>query len=252
MLNYKLAVLITTFLRDKLLCKTLQSIVDFYPTGTLVLIADQGYNDDEKNINIDYFKAQVPCEYHRLPFDCGLSYARNYLINRAHELNIPYILMSADSIQFTQKYDFSIMYRYLESAKENGLIGFELEGSKCPWEYNMRVDKLGIHLFKSTLYTSFEQTQFLHCEITRNIFLAKTESMLNLYDNELKLAEHELAFFDYKNRGYKVFWTNALKFKRVQNSNTKEYEEYRKRFNDYRKLLQEKLDISGWVILPKK
>ena len=252
MYNYNLAILITTFLRDKLLYKTLQTIVDYYTTDCIVLIADQGYSDDEKIINIDYVQAQIPCEYHRLPFDCGLSYARNYLVNRAHELNIPYILMSADSIKFTQKCDFSIMYRYLEITKENGLIGFELEGSKCSWEYNLVVDKKGIHFIQPTLCTSFEQTQFLHCEITRNIFLAKTDSMLNLYDNEMKLAGHELAFIEYKKRGYKVFWTDTLKFKRIVNSNTKEYEDYRKRFKDYRKLLQEKLDIAGWVILPHK
>jgi glycosyltransferase involved in cell wall biosynthesis len=250
-MSYKIAILITTFLRDKLLYKTLQTIVDFYPNESIVLIADQGYNDEEKNINLDYIKSQIPCEYYRLPFDCGLAYARNYLIQKAHEQQIPYVLMLADSIRFIASYRFEPIMQFLELEDNRALVGFDLAGSKCPWEFLMEVTPKGIKMYRSTKHTFFGNIKLTQIDICRNVFFAKTAAILNLYDNDMKLCEHELAFLELKKRNYKAYCTDAYVFERVNNSNTKEYETYRRRFQDYRKLFQEKLDISGWVILPK-
>ena len=52
--DYKIAILITTFLRDKLLYKTIQSIINNYPKDCIILIADQGYTDSEKDITIEH------------------------------------------------------------------------------------------------------------------------------------------------------------------------------------------------------
>jgi hypothetical protein len=247
-MNYKIAILITTFLRDNLLYKTLQTIVDNYSKDCIVLVADQGYSDSEKDITIDYYKSQIPLEYYKLPFDCGLSYARNFLVNKANEMNIPYILMSADSIQFIQLYDFQPIIEIMESDKQLGIIGFELEGSKCQWEFNMELTPEGIKLLSPKEIIKTNNYIFKKIDIVRNIFLAKTKTMLNLYDNDLKLAEHEDAFLKYKSSGYKVYWTDSVLFKKINTNSSDEYKNYRKRFGDYRKLLCQKLGIKGWVI----
>lgn len=243
-----IAILITTFLRDSLLYKTLQTIIDYYPNNCTVLIADQGYNSSDKDVQIDYYKSQIKLEYYKLPFDCGLSYSRNYLISKAKELNIPYILMCADSIQFSQSYNFEPIIRILESDTQLGIVGFALEHSKCPWEFNMEVTPTGIKMLSSSNYTDFEGIRYKQVDICRNIFLAKTDTMLNLYDNEMKLMEHELAFLEYKKRGYEVYWTDSYVFKKITSRNNAEYESYRKRFGDYRRLFEQKLGIKGWVI----
>jgi glycosyltransferase involved in cell wall biosynthesis len=247
----KIAILITTFLRDSALYKTVQSIVDNCPDNCTVLIADQGYQTDEKIITYDYFKSQIPCEVFYLPFDCGLSYARNFLVNKAKELGYEYCLVSSDSIQFTKKYNFEPIVELLETTEEYGLCGFDLENSKCPWEYKIDIQPNGIHLIPSEDILSFNGKIYRSVEICRNIFLAKTNSINGLWDNEMKLGEHELAFIEYKKRGYKVFWTDSIKFKKNNAAGGDEYKEYRKRLGDYLKLLRKKLNISGWVVYDK-
>ena len=242
-----IAILITTFLRDSLLYKTLQTIVDYYPNNCTVLIADQGYNSSDKDVQIDYYKSQIRLEYYKLPFDCGLSYSRNYLISKAKALNIPYILMCADSIQFSQPYNFEPIIKTLEADAQLGIVGFDLVGSKCPWEFDMEVTPTGIKMLSSSNYTEFEGIKYKKVDICRNIFLAKTDTMLNLYDNEMKLMEHELAFLEYKKRGYKVYWTDTISFKKVTTITSDEYQNYRKRLSDYRPLFEQKLGIRGWV-----
>lgn len=251
----KIAILITTFLKDELLYQTTQSIIDIFPKESILLIGNQSYKTDEEklrgfsdfNINIDN-PAHFPINYYILPYDCGLAQSRNFLINKAHELEIPYILMMADSIQFKACYDFMPFIEFLKEIPNRGLIGFDLEGSKCPWEWNMELTPEGIKVSPSSLFIDYYGIKISKVDICRNIFLAKTETMLNLYDNEMRLAEHELAFIEYKKRGYEVFWTNHLTFKKIVDKSTPEYQANRDRFGHYRDLLKKKLNINGWII----
>lgn len=243
-----IAIIVTTFLRDTTLYKTIQSIIDHFPDKCVVMIGDQGYQTDEKIITYDYFKSQIPCEVFYLPFDCGLSYARNFLVNKAKELGYEYCLVSADSIQFIDKYNFEPIIEFLNSDSTFGVMGFELVNSTCPWEYNMLVDKKGIHLSVSDDYIISNNISFKKVDICRNIFLAKTSSIMDLWDITMKLAEHELAFLELKKRNVNVFWTDAIKFKKSNCAGSDEYKEYRKRFNDYQKILKQKLNIETWII----
>jgi len=249
---YKIAILITTFLRDSLLYKTIQTIVDNYPEDCIVLIADQGYADSEKDITLDYYKSQISLEYFKIPFDSGLSYARNFLVQKASEMSIPYCLVSADSIQFNRIYNFTPIIQFLELDEKRGIVGFDLENSKAKWEYCMEVTPKGIQ-FNSPLNNNVQYLDIIYkkVDICRNIFLAKTKTLLNLWDEELKLAEHEMAFLEYKKRGYEVYWTDSYVFKRISGRNNEEYETYRKRFGNYQKIMKQKLGITGWVIYPK-
>jgi hypothetical protein len=251
----KIAILITTFLRDELLYNTVQNIIDCYPKDSILLIGNQSYITDEEKLNgFSNFNAHIdnpayfPIEYYNLPFDCGLSYARNFLIQKANEMNIPYILMMADSIQFLASYSFMPFIQFLELENNRGIVGFDLEGSKCPWEWLMELTTQGIRVTPSNKITYFGNLMFKEVDICRNIFLAKTSTMINLYDSEMKLGEHELAFLEYKKRGYKVYWTDALLFKKIISESNPQYNTYRKRFSEYRELLKKKLNITGWII----
>ena len=244
------AILVTTFLRDKLMYDTIQSIVDNYTNDCMVLIADQGYRDDEKSSTYDYFVSQINCEVHYLPFDCGISAARNFLISRAKELDIPFCLMLADSLQFTSVYNFDSIEEFLNSDEKYALVGFTDIGRKAKWEYDLYVDKKGIHFVDTNNMVQFNELVFKKIDICNNVFLAKTDAILNLYDNEMKLCEHELSFIELKKRGYQCFYTDSIKFKHVSRVND-EYDEYRKRFGDYQKLLRQKLNIESWIIYDK-
>jgi hypothetical protein len=248
----QIAILITTFLRDSLLYKTLETIVSQSTETCITLIADQGYSSSEKDTQIDYFKSQIPLEYHTLPFDCGLSAARNYLVRIANEKNIPYILMLADSIQFSQIYDFQPVIAFLEQDNKKGLVGFLDEGRKAIWEYDMEITPRGIKFSISDNYVEFMGIKYLKVDICNNIFLAKTNTLLNLWDEELKLGEHEDAFLAYKKRGYEVYWTDKYVFKKISSNTSEEYRAYRNRLPDYLKLVKQKYNMNSWVIYPPK
>jgi hypothetical protein len=202
----KIAILITTFLRDSLFYKTLQTIVDNYPDNSVVLIADQGYSSLEKLTNISYFKSQIPIEYYSIPFDSGLGFAKNFLVQKALELQIPYCLVMPDSIQFTESYNFYPLFIYLNN---NILINFELE----------KIESINL----------------------KNIFIAKTDILISLWDDEMKIYEHELAFTEYITRGYKIVWNKDYNFKKIKNRSNKEYAIYCKRLEDYKKISIKKI-----------
>ncbi len=238
----KIAILVTTFNRDALLRQTIDNILLYKPKDSIILIGDQ--NPTEEKLH-EYEQEDV--FYYKLPYDCGLSYSRNYLVNETFEFSCPYVLLMADSIQFIEPSDFRPLMTILEQNRKLGIIGFELSGSKCPWEFIMSLTKEGFYLDSTKIYSEINNIKFKHVDICRNIFLAKTETLLNLWDNDLKLAEHELALWNYKQRGYFVYWTDYLKFRKIIDKTSSEYTQARNRFNDYRTLLQNKLNISGWV-----
>lgn len=237
-----IGIIITTFNRDNLLEQTITNIKSYAPKNSIILIGDQ---NPTKEKELKYEDTNV--FYYSLPNDCGLSYSRNFLINEAYEFSCPYILMMADSIQFSDKYNFIPLINILNTDSKLGIIGFDLVGSKCCWEFLLDLKDDGFYLNSSNNFIEQNNIKFKIVDICRNIFLAKTDSLLNLWDNEMKLAEHELAFWNYKKRGFKVYWTDMIKFKKITNQNNNDYNLSRKRFNYYRELLKKKLHVSGWV-----
>jgi len=203
--NYKIAILITAFLRDNLLYKTIQSIVDNYTNSCIILIADQGYADTEKDITIDYFKSKIPLEYYHLSFDCGISIARNYLVHIANEKNIPYVLIMTDSIQFTEMYNFEPLFL------DKMIINFKLKN----------VEPIPL----------------------KDIFLAKTSLLINLWDKEMKIFEYQLALSECIKKGYQIVWNEDYNFKKVKSRSTEEYQTYCKRIKEYKKLSEQKMKV---------
>ena len=202
----KIAILITTFLRDNLLYKCIQSIVDNYNDSYILLITDQGYADSEKDITIDYYKSQIPLEYYPLSFDCGISIARNCLVQKAFEMNIPYCLIMPDSIQFTESYNFESLF---EDLNNNVIINFKLKN----------IEPIAL----------------------KDIFLAKTNLIGDLWDNEMKIYEYQLVFAECIKRGYKIAWNEDYNFKKISSRSTEEYYSYCKRIKEFKKLSEQKL-----------
>ena len=111
----------------------------------------------------------------------------------------------------------------------------------------MDVNPNSIKLSVSDTYVENNFIKYKKVDICRNIFLAKTDTISNLWDDEMKLCEHELAFLEYKKRGYEVYWTDYLSFKKISTNTSEEYKIYRDRLGNYQKILKQKLNISGWV-----
>ena len=245
-----IAIILTTFLRDNLLYKTMDSIVENYTNNCTLLIADQGYNCTEKQINIDYVKSQIPCEYYRIPFDSGLSFGRNFLVNKANELGFKYCLLIADSIRFIKVYDFNPYINFLNSNKDYGIVGFGLENYNV-WRGSIELIKEKCFLVDKPKGDAifYDSVPFINVDHCSNFFLAKTDALIKSpWDNELKLMEYEDFFWRLKtNTDYKVFWTNSL-IGHYTKSRTEEYKTYRNRARtQFSRLVELKYNIKRWV-----
>jgi len=241
----KIAICITTFLRDSLLSDTIKNTLSFISDNCIILIGDQNWSLEKYN----YFSnLDSKIFYYQLPFDAGLGYTRNFLVSKAKELNCNYCLITADNIQFIEKYDFSPFIDFLEKKSERGIVGFELLNSKCPWEFLITLTPDGIKFDSSKKFITENGITLKCVDICRNIFLGKTNTLLNLWDNKMKLGEHELSFIEYKKRGYKVFWTDIIVFKKIIGKNTPQFNTGRSRFLKYIEILRKKLNISNWVV----
>lgn len=254
----KIAILYTTFIRPELAHQTLFSIYQNWQDNFFLLVADQGEPEDRKLIfpfSEEFATFMEKLKYFHLPFDCGLSFARNFLVEKALEMKIDYCLITADSIQFTpqtiEKLQAAISY--LRSDKALGILGFELNG-RIPWEFFMDIKDGHFFLKKPGDLKTDEKTglRVKECDICRNFFLAKTKILSKIrWDDELKLCEHEDFFWRFKQAGYKAAWTPNISAEYI-NSKTPQYEGFRNRiYTEYMQLLQKKYHLSGWVIYDK-
>jgi hypothetical protein len=249
----KIAILLTTFLRDNLLYEACDSIKQYAHDDYMLLIADQGRASTVKTAYYEQLKKDISCEVYALPFDCGLSYARNFLVEKAKEYNLSYCLLFADSLRFIQNYDFESIIEFLNSNTNYGIVGFPAHQSPDNWRGSINLipeQHFLIDIPKEPLI-NYKNITFLPVEQVSNLFLAKTNVLLeNKWDNELKLMEFEDFFWRLKtNTSYKVFYTDYFYgLYTPQQHGLPEYNEYRRRANGiYMQLLEKKYNIARWM-----
>lgn len=276
----KVAIILTTFLRNELLYNTINSILKYWSDNYVLLVLDQGKMTETNLKTLQYLtklvqisdftykpiegdgSVQAPLkrayneqlEYWQLPFDCGLSASRNFGVERAKQLNIPYCLITADSIKFTQSYNFQPIIEFLEANEKRGTVGFNLKNRIC-WEcdidliegkhFLLDIPKRPVHIYKNI--------NFQQLDVCRNFFLAKTEALLHTkWDEKLKLSEHEDFWFRFKNSPYSSFYTNYIEAEYI-NFKPTDYNKMRKRMNgEFRAILKKKYGITGWVAYTKE
>lgn len=247
-----IAVIYTTFLRTELMQQTLLSVLQTVPKDVMVLVGDQ----DFKNDNYVQFKKYDNLVITQLPYDCGVSYARNVLIEKAHiEYNCEFIILSADSIKFTPKtWNEAIIEKCINVLRSNekyGIIGLDLENRE-PWEYSLRLEVPTGFIISKTIGLQFatqEDIDIRHCDICRNFLIAKTKTMLIVpYDNDLKTGEHEDFFYRFKQAGYVVGYTKALQATYVKDAPAAYFKMRKRLYHEFSKKLMIKYKINKWVI----
>lgn len=242
----KIAIIYTTFLRDSLMFKTIKSITDNLPDNSILLIGDQ--NPIPKKY-CSPFNPQVIA--YQFPFDCGLSYTRNFLVQKAKELGCDYCLVTADSISFKQKYNFKPIIDFM--SKENvGLVGFELK-NRIYWNCDIIVEKdKWILDVPQRNPIKFKDINYQPCDIVRNFFLAKTKTLLDIkWDNKLKLFEHMDFFYRYSQK-HKVYFTDYIKADYISKDN-EFYHKYRHcRKSEFTRIFHNKYNIKSSHYYTKK
>lgn len=239
-----IGILITTFLRNNLLQECLNSLSNYWNNEYYFIVVDQNESSCLDSITVP---KNIKGEFIKTDFDIGALKARNTAIKRFKELNIPYILMFADSMRFMKDYDFSHVIHFLNSDKDNFLCGFNKTNSICTWECDMTKTncfELDIPRRPKINYNGLE---IQPVDICRNIFLCKTEMLYNsMYDEDRKMCDHEVSFWRWQQRGYKCYYLDSILFDYTRDRNPI-YKPYRDRFFQFKAQMMQKYNLSSWV-----
>jgi len=264
----KIAIIIPTIHRDEILMETINSILDNYQDNWVILIGDQNKEEDWSFEKSSFYHSacaeahtalrnQDRIKVHHLPYDCGLSHARNELVKLANNLDIKYCLIGADSIKFTESMkSINYLIKYLNYSPDFNidLLGLEVQ-ERISWEAWLDLQDSFILDFieKNPIEGLLDRycknnITIWNCDIVRNFFLATTKSLLEVkWDNNLKMMEHEDFFWRYKQTGYKVGWTNYSSGKYSPGIDI-EYKKIRaKNMNISKEELKQKYNLKSWV-----
>ncbi len=246
-MNNKIAILYTTFMRDELMKRTCLSIIHNWKPGFYLLVGDQG--------NLAHLPALQPqtagMKWFALPYDCGLSYARNRLVQEAASQNFEFCLLTADSIEFIPETikNLDKVITFMKNNRKIGIVGFNLKAAHS-WVFNMDIGD-GKFLMKKIIAGGIDAISglnFMDCDICPNFFLARTQALINVpWDNELKLMEHEDFFWRFKQSGWKVAWTPDVSALHIHDW-PEEYAKFRYRaYGEFMKKLKKKYNLQDWV-----
>jgi len=256
-MNNRICFIITTFMRDELLYKSVESLLPYIKQNPdwRIVIVDQGKLSTEKEEwldknNIDsfnYSRKNNPQQlfYYQVPFDSGLSFCRNYGVKKAKELECDYVYIGSDSFIFHD--NIILLNDYVKyNLLDFDLIGNELHPSKCGWEAKLTLIE-GKSFELNFIDKSTNDTIF-PVEICRNCFIAKTNVLLNTpWDENFRLGEHEDEFYRLKLAGVKCAWSDIIVLTK-QTDRPNEYAQLRKtNFDNGIKYLRDKWNIKGWV-----
>ena len=240
----KVSLIITTCLRDELLSKSVESILPYLNEDLQLIVVDQ----DPTLNKVEYFSNW---HYISIPYNSGLSYARNIGVLKAKELGCKYVIIGSDSFLFNKsikKIDNLIhnnLYGY-------DLLGFELSGCVCDWECYLKLvpEKYFELEFieKDMSFSQQDNFKLFGCDIVRNFFLAKIDTLIDSpWNNELKLAEHEAFFYEYKQRGYKVGWTDLISANKMKDRPDNYSKLREENFRNGKENLQKIYKIKSWI-----
>lgn len=257
----KLCFIITTFNRDNLLYKSVESLLPYLKDNKLwsIIIVDQGEMTEEKenwlndnNFDSINYSRKNNCQqlfYYQVPYNAGLSFCRNYGVRQAKEIGCDYCIISSDS--FLINSSILRLNNIITDMKELGYskCGFELENCTVGWEANLKlISEEAFELDFIDKSSLADGKKYFDIDICRNFYVATTESLLKVpFDNNLKLAEHEDQAWRYKQTGYNSMWTNWITAKKMTDRPV-EYDRLRNtNFNEGIKYLKQKWGIKGWV-----
>jgi hypothetical protein len=237
----KVGIILTSIERDELLFKALRSILNNLQENFMVIVGYQGH----KEITFSHPQVYI----YQLPYDCGISFARNDMIEKAHAFGCDYVLLSADSIMFNES-----MKNLNFVIEQMGKEGYDLCGlnlmNRIGWEASLKL--IPNQSFELDFIFPWEKEEqlLIPCDIVRNFWIAKTESLLKVpYDNNLIMCEHEDFFYRYKESGFKVCCTNMVNGLYEKNENcTPKYNEIRRiNFYNGQQRLKQKYNLKTWI-----
>lgn len=228
---------IISFLRPEYVYECVGSLKRQYP-GINILVAENGEYDAEMR----KFVMRNGGRYMVMPFDSGVCYARNRLMEM---VKTTYVLVGDDDFYYTDEAKVDKMRWFLTSHEEAALIGGRIREAGIVKDYQGRIDREddGIVYKELDLNQSWEiegrsELRYAEADITFNYFLARTSNVRDIpWDEQIKVAyEHSDWFISLKDARRKVFFTpDAIVVHKPEHVEVKEigrYKTFRYRRND--------------------
>lgn len=228
---------VTTFERPHLCRRLLDSVRQHQP-DLEVLVVD----DSAEPVAWDGVDTLM------MPFDCGLSMKRNAAVQL---VGTGWVVMLDDDFVLTPS---SRIGRLVDLAEQTGLdvLAGQLMENGSPLDYYGWFDQDGDHVSVRRGWT--QQGPVRRCHLIPNFFVARAETLAeHPWDESLKLAEHSVFFWEYRNR-LKVGWTDEVSADHVQEMSDS-YSEWRSRVHGFKQdwLDRRQLtwtDMSGGTMRP--
>lgn len=198
--------LITTFMRPDCVERLVLSIAKFYPKAN-VYIGDQNKANDKQFYERLRIVSGLQLTVFKLPYDCGLSRARNFLVTQTPS---PYKLILDDDFIFTEQTDLQ-KFKTLIELDGVGVVAGAVSTNGKPIHYEYRLRKS-----RNTLYYAPDGDEWKEHE---GITYKETGCVLNfalyrkevfdwlLWDRELKVAEHLEFMWRLNKTPWKIIYT---------------------------------------------
>lgn len=187
--------LVTTFKRQKALERLMLSIAEHYPMAH-IYIADQNETIDRsfyRDLNMKLAQAGLVKRprVDKLPYDCGVSFARNHLF-----MNTPgkYKLILDDDMRFTEKTDIGKMVKLIEADEATYIVGGALTqlGTDVHFEFSLDMkDDTISQMPDNSQWREHEGIRYRNPGCVLNFALMRKDIMRYIqWDPELKVCEH--------------------------------------------------------------
>lgn len=186
---------ITTFLRPEAVERLVFSITRYYPLASIT-IADQNFKFDRQFYRELREKARKlglseSIDVIRLPYDCGVSFARNYLM---HNTTKKYKLILDDDFEFTGQTDIKKMIEIMESDPQNYIVGGCVKqlGTELHYEFNLKNENGTIEQMPDgDNWRHHNGIRYKRTGCVLNFALMKSELFAYIsWDESLKVTEH--------------------------------------------------------------
>ena len=234
--KYDFAYICVNLLRPEETKKTIITLKINCP-NCKIYIADQ----DKPSAEMFKFYEDYNVEYYYMPFDCGLSYARNFLINKIEE---PYIMWGDNDFIFDKNNNIYKAINLLKTYNNIGVVGGSTykNGQILHYERILMYDKkYGILVYIPLELTDpkeykYKKDSYYYCDLTFNYAIAKKEVFNNKeirWNENIKVRyEHSDLFLKLKLFSeYDIVYFPSMKVEHIH-LDTEKYKLYRFRKED--------------------
>jgi GT2 family glycosyltransferase len=193
--------LIKTFIRDNYLFRCVSSLKRHYP-DIHIIVADDGHTSDEKESRLTQLGVD---RYIRLPFNSGLPYGRNVLLQH---LETSYFLIGDDDFMYTRETHLEYLLKLLDIS--DIAAGALSDGKRLAnYEGRLEFSDEGVRFKRHPReFKSYQGIRYQPCDITYNFFLGKRSTVTARWNEDLHiLFEHADFFLEAHKHGHKIVFT---------------------------------------------